>query len=157
MPPVLRYSPARVKPTTDRAWAVFIARAILGIVFFIAGVHKVFTVGAVEHARILFVEPYANTYLPVWALWTTGTIVPFMELVAGALVLLGLFTRPALLVLGGILVFVMFGHLVLSPLFVANSFILPRAGLTLFVLLMPRELDVFSADALLRRKGAAEA
>jgi putative oxidoreductase len=141
-----------VKPTLDRAWAIFIARAILGIVFFIAGVHKVFTVGAVEHARMLFVVPYARTLLPVWALWTTGTIVPYLELIAGALVLIGLFTRPALLTLGGLLVFVMFGHLVLSPLFVANGFILPRTGLLLFVLLMPREMDWFSVDGLLRHK-----
>jgi putative oxidoreductase len=146
-----------VQPTTDRAWAIFIARAILGIVFFIAGVHKVFTVGAVEHARILFVEPYANTYLPVWALWTTGTIVPYLELVFGALTLVGLLTRPSLLVLGGILVFVAFGHLVLSPLFVMNGFIIPRAGLTLFVLMMPRQMDVFSMDALLRRRGVPSA
>ena len=144
-----------MKLTIDRAWAIFIARAILGIVFFIGGTHKVFTIGATEHARILFVEPYANTILPVWALWATGTIVPYLELVAGALVLIGLFTRPALLVLGAILVFVMFGHLVLSPLFVANGFILPRSGLLLFVLLMPREMDLFGVDALLRRRSLA--
>ena len=140
--------------TIDRAWAIFIARAILGMVFFIGGVHKVFTVGAMEHARTLFVVPYANTYLPEWALWTTGTIVPYLELTFGALTLIGLFTRPALFVLGAILVFVMFGHLVLSPLFVANGFILPRSGLLLFLLLMPRDFDLFSADQVLRRRTA---
>jgi uncharacterized membrane protein YphA (DoxX/SURF4 family) len=140
-----------VQPTLDRAWAMFVARALLGIVFFIAGVHKVFTIGALEHARRLFVVPYANTYLPEWALWLTGTAVPYVELIAGALVLIGLFTRPALLTLGGLLVIVLFGHLLLAPLFVANSFILPRSGLLLFVLLLPREWDLFTADALLRR------
>lgn len=134
----------------DRAWAIFIARAILGIVFFIGGTHKVFTMGALEHARTLFVVPYANTYLPVWSLWVTGTTIPFIELAAGALVLVGLWTRPALLALGGILVLVMFGHLVVAPLFVANGFILPRTGLLLFVLLMPREMDVFSLDTVRR-------
>jgi thiosulfate dehydrogenase [quinone] large subunit len=141
-----------MRPTLDRAWAVFIARALLGMVFFIGGAHKVFTLGATEHARTLFVEPYANTYLPVWALWVTGMIVPYLELVFGALVLIGLFTRVSLMVLGAILVFVMFGHLVRAPLFVANGFILPRAGLFLFVLLMPRELDWFSVDGLLRSR-----
>ena len=140
-----------MRPNLDRAWAIFIARAILGIVFLIAGVHKVFTIGALEHARRLFVVPYANTSLPEWSLWLTGTATPVVELVAGGLVLIGLFTRPALLTLGAILVMVEFGHLVLAPLFVANSFILPRTGLLLFVLLLPREWDVFTADALLRR------
>src|SRR5262245_25244439 len=127
-----------MRPTPDRAWAVFIARTILGMVFFIGGCHKVFTVGATEHARILFVEPYANTILPVWALWATGTIVPYLELLFGALTLVGLLTRPSLLVLGAILVFVTFGHYFLTPGFVANGFILPRSGLLLFVLLMPK-------------------
>ncbi|MGE0445685.1 MAG: DoxX family protein [Vicinamibacterales bacterium] len=141
-----------MQPNFDRAWALFIARALLGIVFFIAGVHKVFTIGALEHARRLFVVPYAGTYLPEWSLWLTGTATPVLELVFGALVLIGLFTRPALLVLGGILVMVAFGHLVLSPLFVMNGFILPRSGLLLFVLLLPREWDLFSVDALRRRR-----
>lgn len=140
-----------MQPNSDRAWAIFIARAILGLVFLIAGVHKVFTIGAIEHARRLFVVPYATTYLPEWSLWLTGTVTPFVELAAGALVLVGLFTRPALLALGAVLLMVEFGHLVLAPLFVANAFILPRTGLLLFVLLLPREWDVFTADALLRR------
>lgn len=139
-------------PTVDRAWAVFIARTILGMVFFIGGCHKVFTLGATEHARLLFVIPYADTYLPVWSLWLTGTIVPYLELVFGAAVLIGFRTRFSLLVLGAILVFVMFGHLIRAPLFVANGFILPRTGLLMFVLLMPRELDWFSVDGLLRAR-----
>lgn len=146
-----------MQPNLDRAWALFIARALLGIVFFIAGVHKVFTIGALEHARRLFVVPYANTYLPEWSLWLTGTATPVLELVFGALVLIGLFTRPSLLVLGSILVMVAFGHLVLSPLFVMNGFILPRTGLLLFVLLLPREWDLFSVDALLRRRRQPQA
>lgn len=82
----------------------------------------------------------------------TGTIVPYLEVVFGATVLIGFRTRFSLLVLGAILVFVMFGHLVRAPLFVANGFILPRTGLLMFVLLMPRELDWFSVDGLLRAR-----
>src|SRR5512144_1563914 len=113
----------------DRAWAIVIARALLGLGFFVGGLHKVFTMGAVEHARSLFVVPYAHTILPIWSLWASGTVIPFFELAAGALVLIGLWTRPALLVLGVILVIVTFGHLLLEPSFVANYFILPRSGL----------------------------
>src|SRR4029077_1111683 len=89
----------------DRAWAILIARTLLGVVFLIAGIYKTFLWGPLEHARLLFVEPYANTFLPVWGLWASGVTIPFLELIAGALVVVGLWTRPSLFVLGGILVF----------------------------------------------------
>lgn len=136
----------------DRAWAIFTARTILGIVFFIAGVYKVFMWGPLEHARSLFVEPYANTFLPVWALWATGTAVPVIELITGFLVLIGLWTRPALFVLGAILVFVSFGHLLIQPSTSINPFIMPRSALLLIVLVMPAPLDRFSLDGVLTRR-----
>ena len=83
----------------DRAWAILFARSVLGLIFFMAGVWKVFGLGPMEHARQLFVEPYAKTFLPAWSLWATGYVVPFVELVAGALVLIGLRTREALIAL----------------------------------------------------------
>ncbi len=65
----------------NRTWAILVARAILGLIFFMAGVWKVFTLGPVEHARRLFVEPYADTFLPAWSLWATGTVVPLVAFV----------------------------------------------------------------------------
>jgi uncharacterized membrane protein YphA (DoxX/SURF4 family) len=129
---------------TDRSCAVFTARAILGVVFVIAGIYKTFVTGALEHARVLFVGPYADTILPVWALWATGTVVPIVELVAGGLVLAGLWTRPALLALAGVLVLVTFGHLLVQPATSIIPFIMPRAALLLVVLLSPPEADRYS-------------
>ena len=137
---------------TDRAWAIFTARTVLGVVFFIAGVYKVFMFGPLEHARRMFVEPYAETFLPVWALWATGTAVPVIELLTGALVLIGLWIRPSLFVLGAILVFVSFGHLLVQPSTSINPFILPRSALLLIVLVMPAQWDRFSLDGLLHRR-----
>ena len=139
---------------TDRAWAIFTARTILGVVFFIAGVHKVFNWGPLEHARRLFVVPYADTFLPEWALWATGTAVPILELVTGALVLIGFWTRPSLYVLGAILVLVSFGHLLVQPSTSINPYILPRSALLLIVLVMPAYLDRFSLDGLLARRSS---
>ncbi len=141
---------------TDRAWAVFTARSILGIVFFIGGIYKVFMWGPLEHARVLFVEPYANTFLPVWALWATGTVIPVVELVTGALVLVGLWTRPSLWVLSAILVFVTFGHLPLQSSTSINPFILPRSALLLAVLVLPSDADRFSLDWIRTRRTRAE-
>jgi uncharacterized membrane protein YphA (DoxX/SURF4 family) len=142
----------RVAEGRDRSWALLIARWILGLIFFMAGAWKVFALGPVEHARRLFVEPYAHTFLPRWALWTTGTVVPVVELVAGGLLLVGLWTREALLALGGVLVLVTFGHLLAEPLYEFHTHVIPRAALLIFLLAMPRSEDVFSLDGWLRRR-----
>jgi len=100
------------------------------------------------------VEPYAATFLPRWALWATGAVVPFIELIAGALLLVGFRTRVALLALGGVLVLVTFGHLVLEPLYEFHTHVIPRTALLLFLLLMPRGEDRLSVDAWLDRRRA---
>ena len=128
----------------DRSCAIFVARTILGVVFFVAGIYKTFMYGPLEHARVLFVGPYADTFLPVWALWATGTVVPIVELLAGGLVLVGFWTRPALLALAGVLVLVSFGHLLVQPATSIIPFILTRSSLLLVVLLSPAEADRFS-------------
>ena len=61
-----------VSDKTSRAWACFFARTSLGFIFFMAGVWKVFQLGPLQHARKLFIEPYAQTFLPRWSLWATS-------------------------------------------------------------------------------------
>jgi len=134
----------------DRSWALLFARLVLGLIFFMAGVYKVFQLGPLEHARKYFL-PYADTFLPVWSLWATGVVIPFVELVAGALVMLGLRTREALVSLGFVLAIVTFGHLLKAPLYEFHTHVIPRLALLLFILLLPREDDRFSIDYLLTR------
>ncbi len=137
--------------TTDRAWAILFARLVLGLIFFMAGVMKVFQLGPLEHARKYFL-PYADTLLPVWSLWAVGVAIPFIELLAGAMVILGLRTREALVSLGFVLAIVTFGHLLKEPLYEFHTHVIPRLALLLFVLLMPREDDLLSIDHLLTRR-----
>ncbi len=80
--------------------------------------------------------------------------IPVVEFVAGALVLLGFLTRPALLSLGGVLVIVTFGHLVAEPLFEFHRHVIPRLALLTVVLLLPRHDDAISVDGLLRSRTA---
>ncbi len=133
-------------PITHRGWAIFLARVLLGLIFFMAGWWKVFTLGPIAHARGMFVEPYAESFLPAWSLWATGATIPVVELLAGAMLLLGLWTRTALLALGAVLILVTFGHLLADPLFAFHAHVIPRAALLLFVLLMPAAEDRLSAD-----------
>lgn len=138
---------------TARPVAIFFARMILGLIFFMAGWWKVFDLGPPEHARRLFVEPYAETFLPAWSLWITGATVPIVELVAGGLLVIGLWTRPALYALGAVLVLVTFGHLVLEPLYEFHSHVIPRLALLLFVLVMPSQEDRASVDYWMAARG----
>src|SRR5215468_9802976 len=131
---------------TSRAWALLFARGVLGFIFFMAGEWKVFQLGALEHARRLFIVPYAETFLPRPLLWASGTAIPFVELVAGALVIVGWRTREALIALGAVLVIVTFGHLLLEPLYEFHTHVIPRLALLLFVFMLPRQDDRFSLD-----------
>ncbi len=137
----------------QRAWALLFARLILGLIFFMAGVWKVFQLGPLDHARKYFL-PFSDTFLPVWSLWSVGVAIPLVELIAGALVILGLRTRDALVALGFVLVIVTFGHLLHEPLYNLTGHVIPRLALLLFVLWSPRENDRFSFDYLLMREKA---
>ena len=137
-------------PDTDRAWALLFARLVLGLIFLMAGVMKVFQLGPLNHARKYFL-PFADTFLPVWSLWAMGFAIPFVELIAGALVILGLRVREALVALGFVLAVVTFGHLLHDALYEFHTHVIPRLALLLFVLLLPRADDRFSLGHLIEK------
>ena len=139
-----------------RGWALLFARLVLGLIFFMAGVSKVFQLGPLEHARKYFL-PFSDTFLPIWSLWLVGVTIPIIELTAGGLLILGLRIRDALIALGCVLVIVTFGHLLREPLFNFSGHVIPRLALLLFLLWSPREDDRFSLDHLLRRQSAEKA
>ena len=136
----------------DRAWAILFARLVLGLIFFMAGVMKVFQLGPLNHARKYFL-PFADTFLPVWSLWAMGVVIPFVELIAGAMVILGLRVRAALVALGFVLAVVTFGHLLHDALYEFHTHVIPRLALLLLILLLPRQDDLFSIDYLIGRRG----
>jgi uncharacterized membrane protein YphA (DoxX/SURF4 family) len=144
-----------VPASRSRAWALLFARLVLGLIFFMAGVYKVFSLTPVGHVRRWFL-PYQDTFLPTWSLWVVGLAIPFIELLAGALLLLGLRVYHALLALGAVLVVVTFGHLLKEPLYAFHEHVIPRLAILLFLLVLPREEDVFSIDHFLavRKKKA---
>jgi putative oxidoreductase len=135
---------------TNVAWALLFARLVLGLIFLMAGLHKVFVMGPVAHAERWFL-PYTDTFLPRWSLWAVGTTIPFVELSGGALVVLGLQVRAAMIALGCVLAVVTFGHLLHEPLYPFHEHVFPRLCLLLFVLMVPDEHDRFALDALRRR------
>ena len=135
-----------VSDSARRAWAILFARGVLGLIFFMAGVYKVFSLTPIGHAHKWFVDPYADTFLPTWSLWLTGLTIPFVELGAGALLLAGWRVTEALIALGVVLLIVTFGHLLKEPLYEFHTHVIPRLALLLFVLMVPRDADLFSLD-----------
>lgn len=136
---------------TDRAWAILFARLVLGFIFFMAGVYKVFDLTPAGHVRKWFL-PYEDTFLPTGALWAAGLAIPFVEMLAGAALLAGFRIREALLALGGVLVVVTFGHLLKEPLYPFHEHVFPRLALLVFLLAMPRAEDRYSLDHLFRSR-----
>jgi uncharacterized membrane protein YphA (DoxX/SURF4 family) len=138
-------------PNRNTAWAMLFARGVLGFIFFMAGVYKVFQLGPIGHVRRWFL-PFQDTFLPTWSLWVVGLAIPFVELIAGALVLIGWRLRESLIALGGVLVVVTFGHLLREALYPFHEHVIPRLALVLFLLVMPESGDRFSIDHLLRSR-----
>ena len=137
--------------TVWQATAFLLARLTLGLIFFMAGTFKVFELGPMGHAERFFL-PYSDTFLPVWSLWFVGVTIPLVELLAGALLIVGWLVRQATVALGIVLVVVTFGHLLKEPLFAFNAHVVPRLALVLFVLMFPAVMDRFSIDNWLKNR-----
>ena len=133
------------------SWAIFTVRWVLGLIFFMAGWWKCFTLGPVQHARGMFIGQFEGHWIPDWMHWAVGTTIPVVELVAGAMVCLGLFRRASYIALGAILVTVTYGHLLLDPLYDTTSHIFPRLVLLVFVWVAPWKEDVLSLDVQIDR------
>jgi uncharacterized membrane protein YphA (DoxX/SURF4 family) len=129
-----------------------IARGVCGTRFTMAGVWKVFTLGPAAHAKMWFTELFSDTWLPTWSLELVGRTIPFVELIAGALLLLGLFTRWSALALGLVLVVVTFGHTLKEPLFSLQSHIFIDFVCLVVVLWSEPRGNAVSLDALLLRR-----
>ncbi len=144
-----------MRRVTDRGWARFFARGIVGILFFMAGWWKCFELTPIGHTRRFFLEAYADTWIPVFLLWAIGLSIPVVELIAGGLVVVGFRTREALIALGFILLVVTYGHTLVEPLFSTQGHIFPRGLFLLAALSLPAEEDRLSVDSWLRRRKRA--
>ncbi len=137
-------------------WLTLFTRVTGGLMWGMAGWHKVFVMTPAGHTEIFFTGPYAESWIPFWLLWVMGVTIPFVELTGGWLLVLGLFRRPVAIVLGFLLLLVTYGHLLLVPLFVITDHILPRLLLLIptWVFEVDQDQDPWSLDGLLARRRA---
>lgn len=88
-------------------WAALATRLAFGVLFFCAGLGK-FQMGYSGVVEGL-AGGFRETWLPMALVWPYAYALPFVELAIGVLLLVGLFTRPALIVTGLLLVSLTFG------------------------------------------------
>lgn len=131
--------------------ARFICRWILGLLFAMAGWWKVFELGAIEHARRFFVEGFADSWIPEWLLWGPGLVIPYVELIAGLLILAGLRLRAALTAVGLLLIVTTYGHALQQPLFDIDGHTFTRLALIVFLLLAGSDEDRATVDYWVRK------
>lgn len=132
----------------NKNWPIvnFIVRWILGLLFLMAGIWKVFVLTPAAHAQQFFVEGFSQTWIPIWLLQLFGYSIPFLELVAGLLICIGLKSREALIAVGLLLIVTTYGHALQQPLFDIAGHTFTRLALIVFLLLAPLGTDRYSVD-----------
>ena len=164
-------SVSKANRNADLAWANFIPRAILGFGVLFSGISR-FQFGFPEYAKSVGAIPYAERFLSAPVVFGLTTVVPCVEILLGIMILIGLRTKLALMILGIVIIIVTagagviglltaiigagqgradgsgpFGPTGMSITFLVH-FTYPLTALVLFLLLLPRAFDLFSMDHL---------
>jgi len=136
---------------TNTQIATIAVRWMLGLLFTMAGWWKVFELSATEHARQFFVQGFADSWIPEWLLWSLGVSIPFVELAAGLLLLVGWRIRETLAVLAGLLLVTTYGHTLQQPLFDIDGHTFTRFALIVFLLCQTEDSHRLSIDRWMAR------
>ena len=135
---------------TTRAAGILFTRALLGIIFLMQGFGKIFTY-TVPKIYGMFFKDFEKTFLPKWLIWGTAYYTSYAEMICGFLLIIGLFRRYALYLLGIDLLIVSFGHGLMEPIWDLQH-VIPRAVLLIAILAAPGQWDRWNADALISKK-----
>lgn len=137
---------------SNAAIAVFLVRWALGLKFTLVGIHKVFDVTVPAFASKVFVERFADSWIPEPLLWFLGYTFPVVELAAGLLLCIGWRRRETLTALGGLVVIALYGHLLKDTFFnLATHSHMWLLAMVVFLLLVPKDKDAFTVDGWLAK------
>lgn len=126
----------------DIALAYLLLRLLMGVNFFNHGFTRIGNIpGFAEDT----VKELANSYFPEFLVRINAYIVPPIELAVGALITLGLLTRPALIVTSALMVMLMMGVTSVQNWQTATAQV--TYGLALFILLAGSGFDIYSIDS----------
>jgi thiosulfate dehydrogenase [quinone] large subunit len=122
----------------------------MGVIFLFYGINK-FISGVGNFVGNM--NQQFSGKLPAFMVMPFAYAIPFAEVTAGALILLGLFTRLGLVISGLLLIGLTFGMVMLgqAPTVAHNL----QYGLVNFVLLWLVDLNRYSLDSIFRRKSTS--
>lgn len=128
---------------SSRALGYALLRCTLGLVFLFYGVDK-FGGGFLQFAQAMRTE-FAQTWIPAWSTYGFASVLPFLEVTAGVLLTLGLFTRFAAVLCGVLIIVLTTGKTVEgNSLTVAENLVF---AIVIFLLLQYIDRNEFSVDA----------
>ena len=127
--------------------AVFIAGVFLGLLFFFQGYDAVFHI-KVENVIVAYQNSFAkksiSKFFTVFGSWFTS----YVELIAGFLLIIGLFEYCSSYLLGIDLILASIAFGITAPMW-DMRFVFPRLALVLFLLSVPSLWDHSSLDGLI--------
>ena len=132
---------------------MLIMRLLLGVIFFLQGYGKIFDIGVEELHEFAFARDFKDI-LPVWTTKLTAYYTSYVELIAGLMLILGLFRDWALYFLASVLIIVSIGHGIVNP-FWPLSDVAFRAMLLIPLLLLPATWDTIRLDTIIARRNAS--
>lgn len=133
---------------TNRNVALLTIRCLLGFIFFFQGYGKVFTWGVENLYQMEFFYGTYKDLLPDAIIYGTAYFTSYAELIGGLLLVLGFKRDWALYALALVLVVVTFGHGMVDPIWDLSN-VMYRAILLITLLVLPKEWDHFSLDAII--------
>ena len=139
-------APPRSSPTVDRKLGYLVLRFLLGLSIFMHGLSRL---PHLQEFADGLVKMFADTVLPAMLVRAFGLALVFVESAVGLLLLLGLWTREALLVGSATMALLVFGTALRSDWNIVAIQLL--YALIYAVLLAAREYNAYSLDALMRR------
>ena len=137
---------------TSLAYAIF--RLTFGVNLMLRGVDSIFFLGLDNFANGM-VKQFAMTWIGPGMIQPFAHTIPWIEMVMGACLIVGLFTRPALIV-GGLLM----ANLTFGTMFLRNfdlAWLQLTYAIAFFLLLATHAWNVISLDAMLGRGPKAAA
>ena len=129
------------------AAAAFIIRIFLGILFFFQGYDAVFNI-KVKNIVNTYQTAFLNKGIPHFLIKAGTWFTSYTELIAGALLIAGLFKYCSLYLLGVNLIVASAAFSITQPMW-DMRFVFPRLALLAFLLAIPTSWDVWTLDNLI--------
>ncbi|MEL6910342.1 MAG: DoxX family protein [Cyanobacteria bacterium J06631_6] len=132
----------------DIVAAYTLLRIVIGINYFNHGATRIFNIPGFMDSMVTTMQ---SSWIPEFLVRINAALVPPVELIVGALIILGLFTRSALLACFILMAILMYGVTIIQNWDAASSQLI--YNIVLFILLAGLGFNHISVDAWLQSKG----